>query len=378
MSGGVDSSVALYLAQKAGYDCIGVTMKLYDGKVECAGKKTCCSLSDVEDARSVATNLDIPFYVFDYKDEFRRTVIEKFLREYENGFTPNPCIDCNNYMKFQHLYEQGRELGCDVIVTGHYARVLYNKTTDEYELYAGIDEKKDQSYVLFSLNQEQLKHTFFPLGSYTKDEIRQMANELGMVNACKPDSQDICFVEGGNYVTYLEKMGLRSRKGELVNVQGDVIGTHEGYFHYTIGQRKGLGISGEQSQYVKEIQPENNCVVMGTKEELYMKSIIVGNLTWTSDHFANTSKAANMNAAANITLAKDNDNGFDCSVRCRYHQKLIDAHVILLSDRRCVVNFREPVYGIAPGQAAVFYLGDKVLGGGTIQRNNLKNDCQPN
>ena len=352
MSGGVDSSVALYLALKAGYECIGVTMKLFDGKNECAGKKSCCSMSDVEDARSVATKFDIPFYVFDYREEFEERVIEKFVWEYRNGNTPNPCIDCNHYMKFQHLYQQARQLGCDVIVTGHYARVIYNSVNEDYELHNGIDEKKDQSYVLFSLNQEQLKHTFFPLGEYTKEEIRCIARDLGLVNAQKPDSQDICFIEGGNYASFLENRGLNGDEGDFVNEKGDVLGKHQGYFHYTIGQRKGLGIAGANPYYVKRIEPESNRVVVGTKEELSVNNLQVDNLFWTSDS----------------VWKRD----FDCKVRCRYHQKQVDARVNITDQKMCSVSLKEELHGIAPGQAVVFYQDSRILGGGTI----LRTDCQ--
>ncbi len=352
MSGGVDSSVALYLTQKAGYECIGVTMKLFDGEKECASKKSCCSLSDVEDARSVAVKFDIPFYVFDYREEFKNTVIDKFILEYKNGNTPNPCIDCNHYMKFQHLYQQARQLGCDVIVTGHYARVIYREENREYELHSGIDGKKDQSYVLFSLNQEQLKHTFFPLGEYTKDEIRRIAESLGLVNAQKPDSQDICFIEGGNYADFLEKKGLMSNEGDFVNEADEILGKHQGHFHYTIGQRKGLGIAGAYPYYVKRIEPKCNRVIVGSKEELQVKNLQVDNLFWTSES------------------CREVD--FFCSVRCRYHQELVKARVKVENEGKCTVLLEENVYGIAPGQAVVFYQESRILGGGTIRRTNCQ------
>ena len=352
MSGGVDSSVALYLTQMAGYECIGVTMKLYDGKNECVNKKSCCSLSDVEDARSVAAKFDVPFYVFDYREEFRNQVMNKFIQEYKDGNTPNPCIDCNHYMKFQHLYQHARQLGCDVIVTGHYARAIYREENGEYELHHGIDGNKDQSYVLFSLNQEQLKHTYFPLGDYTKEEIRSMADDLGLVNAHKPDSQDICFIEGGNYADFLEENGMTSIEGDFVNEEGEVLGKHLGYFHYTIGQRKGLGIAGANPYYVKRIEPESNRVIVGSKEELQVRRLLVDNLFWTSES------------------ARANE--FYCNVRCRYHQALVNARVIVEDGGKCNVYLEEEVYGIAPGQAVVFYQGSRILGGGTIQ----KTDCQ--
>ena len=353
MSGGVDSSVAVYLAQKAGYECIGVTMKLYDGKSSCSKKKTCCSLSDVEDARSVAAKMEIPFYVFDYREEFKERVIDKFIAEYKVGKTPNPCIDCNYYMKFQYLYEHGKQLGCDVIVTGHYARVCYNGQENQYELHQGRDEKKDQSYVLYSLNQEQLKHTFFPLGEYSKEEIRKIADELGFVNASKPDSQDICFVEGESYTTYLESMGMEGQKGELINTAGEKIGDHPGYFYYTIGQRKGLGIAGKTPYYVVDLDPNLNRVILGEKNELLRHSFWVEDLKWTID--------------------EQESKELKCYVRYRYHQSPVKAIIKNEGKNSWKVELEEAVGGIAPGQAAVFYDKSRVLGGGTIRKNN----CQP-
>ena len=243
MSGGVDSSVAAYLMKEAGYDCIGVTMKLYDNEdIGMEREKTCCSLSDIEDARSVCVKLGIPYYVFNFKDDFKEKVIDNFISCYQKGMTPNPCIECNRHLKFEHLYKRAKALHCDVIVTGHYAKVIQDD--QGYHLLKGVDETKDQSYVLYSLTEEQLAHTCFPLGDYTKAEIRKIAEEQGFFNAHKHDSQDICFIPDGDYMAFIEKTtGKKSEPGDFVNQEGEIVGQHKGYYGYTIGQRKGLGIS---------------------------------------------------------------------------------------------------------------------------------------
>ena len=246
MSGGVDSSVAAYLIKSQGYDCIGCTMKLYDNEdIGISHNRTCCSLDDVEDARSVAYKIGMPYYVFNFKDGFREKVIEKFVRCYESGDTPNPCIDCNRYMKFDKLYERAKILGCEYIVTGHYARIEYDG--ERYLLKKALDETKDQSYVLYSLTQEQLAHTLFPLGNMRKTEVRKIAEEKGFFNADKPDSQDICFVPNGKYAEFLENYtGKAYPEGTFLSVDGTVLGKHKGIVRYTVGQHKGLGIPSEK------------------------------------------------------------------------------------------------------------------------------------
>lgn len=230
MSGGVDSSVAAYLMKEAGYDCIGVTMKLYDNEdIGMAGEKTCCSLSDIEDARSVCVKLGIPYYVFNFKDDFKEKVIDNFISCYQNGMTPNPCIECNRHLKFEHLYKRAKVLHCDVIVTGHYAKITHDE--QGYHLLKGVDDSKDQSYVLYSLTQEQLANTCFPLGDYSKTEIRKIAEEQGFFNAHKHDSQDICFIPDGDYMSFIEKTtGKKSEPGDFVNQEGEVVGRHKGYY----------------------------------------------------------------------------------------------------------------------------------------------------
>lgn len=235
MSGGVDSSVAAVFMKEKGYDPIGVTMKLYDNEdINMSKEKTCCSLSDVEDARSVAYKVGFPYYVFNFKAEFKEKVIDKFVGCYMCGMTPNPCIDCNRYLKFEELYRRAKTLGCDVIVTGHYARIRYDEATGKYQLMKGIDDSKDQSYVLYHMTQDQLAHTMFPLGEYTKDEIRKKAAETGLINANKHDSQDICFIPDGNHMKFIEEYTHKKvGKGNFLDINGKVIGQHNGITVYS-------------------------------------------------------------------------------------------------------------------------------------------------
>jgi len=348
MSGGVDSSVALYLMQQAGYDCIGVMMKLYESKNECSiATKTCCSLSDVEDARSVAIRLNVPFYVMNYEQEFEEKVIRKFVAEYQEGRTPNPCIDCNRYMKFDHLFQQGLSLGCDVIVTGHYASVHYNEQTQKYELSKGVDPSKDQSYVLYSLSQEQLAHIQFPLGSYTKEQIREIAIEHEFLNAKKPDSQDICFVEGGDYGSVIQQYtGNTISEGTFIDCQGNRLGTHQGYYNFTIGQRRGLGIAAAQPLYVIEIRPESNQVVLGQIEDLYVSEFKAAQVSWIS--------------------GIEPDKELICTVRARYHQKETAAIVHKGENGLWIIKTDEAIRAVTKGQAVVFYQDQQVIGGGTL------------
>lgn len=275
MSGGVDSSVAAYLIKKRGYECIGCTMKLYDNEdIGISRGRTCCSLDDTEDARSVAYSIGMPYYVFNFSNDFREKVIEKFVRSYELGATPNPCIDCNRYMKFGKLFERAKNLGCEYIVTGHYARIEYDG--ERYLLKKALDETKDQSYVLYSLTQEQLSHTLFPLGNMRKTEVRRIAENNGFINAEKSDSQDICFVPNGKYTDFLEYYtGKKYPSGDFISADGAYLGKHKGIVHYTVGQRKGLGIFSEEPLYVKDINTEKNTVLICKETELYSKDVIV-------------------------------------------------------------------------------------------------------
>ena len=348
MSGGVDSSVAAYLIKSQGYDCIGCTMKLYDNEdIGISHNRTCCSLDDVEDARSVAYKIGMPYYVFNFKDGFREKVIEKFVRCYESGDTPNPCIDCNRYMKFDKLYERARLLGCEYIATGHYARI--EEYNGQYVLRKAIDETKDQSYVLYSLTQEQLAHTLFPLGSMRKPEVREIAEKNGFINADKPDSQDICFVPNGKYAEFLEHFtGKNYPAGYFVSEDGTVLGEHQGIIRYTVGQHKGLGISSEEPLYVKEINTKENTVTLCKEQELYSKEVIVRDINW---------------------IAGEAPKGeIRCKAKVRYRQKEQWATVMLIGETTVKIVFDEPQRAITPGQAAVLYNGDIVLGGGTISK----------
>lgn len=344
MSGGVDSSVAAYLMKEAGYDCIGVTMKLYDNEdIGMEQEKTCCSLSDIEDARSVAVKLGIPYYVFNFKADFKEKVIDNFIESYRRGMTPNPCIECNRHLKFAHLWQKARELQCDVVVTGHYARIT--EDGQGYHLLKGKDSAKDQSYVLYSLTQEQLAHTCFPLGGYTKEEIRRIAEEQGFFNAAKKDSQDICFIPDGDYRSFIEKTtGQSSQPGDFVDKDGNVLGTHKGYYCYTIGQRRGLGISAPQSLYVTEIRPEENKVVLGSNDDLFHSHLTADNFNWIEE------------------VRPDEV----IKARIRYHQVEKEATARVTQDGRVEVDFLEPQRAITKGQSVVLYRGDAVVGGGRI------------
>ena len=347
MSGGVDSSLAAKLMKDKGFDCIGCTMKLYhneDAGIE--SSRTCCSLDDVEVARSVAYKLGMPFYVFNFTDAFRDTVIRKFIESYENGITPNPCIDCNRYMKFDKLYERAKTLGCDYIVTGHYARI--EEENGKFVLKKALDETKDQSYVLYSMTQDQLVHTMFPIGSMQKTEVRAIAEESGFVNADKPDSQDICFVPNGDYASVIElQTGKRPVEGNFVDKQGNILGRHKGMIHYTIGQRKRLGISHTEPLYVCGICPQDGNVILGSNDDLFSREADISDFNWIS--------------------GKVFEGEFRCKAKIRYRHPEQWATVLPTGADTVHITFDEPQRAITPGQAAVLYDGDIVLGGGTIK-----------
>jgi len=346
MSGGVDSSVAAYITKENGYDCIGCTMKLYNNEDAGISKgHTCCSLDDVEDARSVAYRLGMPYYVFNFSDDFKEKIICKFIESYESGRTPNPCIDCNRYMKFDKLYERAKTLGCEYVVTGHYARI--EKAGGKFLLKKAVDASKDQSYVLYSMTQDQLAHTLFPLGGLCKSETRDIADKCGFVNAQKPDSQDICFVPDGDYAKIIElHSGKKYEQGNFIDKDGNVIGTHRGIIHYTIGQRKGLGISASEPLYVCGIDTEKNTVTLGQNGDLFSTALTVGDFNWIAGEAPSEQ--------------------FKASAKIRYRQKEQPATVYPLDDGSVRIVFDEPQRAITPGQAAVIYEGDTVLGGGTI------------
>ena len=346
MSGGVDSSVSALLIKKQGFDCIGCTMHLYDNQDAGISKgTTCCSLDDVNDARSVANKLGMPYYVFNFKEGFKEKVIDNFIKCYEEGLTPNPCIDCNRYMKFDKLYERAKILGCDYIVTGHYAQI--EKIGDKFALKKAIDPTKDQSYVLYSLTQDQLAHTLFPLGSMQKSEVRKIAMENGFINANKHDSQDICFVPDGDYAKIIElHTGKTYTPGNFISTEGKVLGKHKGIIHYTIGQRKGLGISSPHPLYVCEICKANNTVKLCENSGLYKQEVQVENFHW--------------------IMGKPSENHIQCKAKIRYRQEEQDATVYVTGENTIKIVFKEAQRAITPGQSAVLYDGDIVLGGGII------------
>lgn len=346
MSGGVDSSVAAKIINDASFECIGCTMKLYDNDDTVLGKdNTCCSLDDVEDARQVAANLKMPYYVFNFKDGFKEHVIDSFVKAYESGKTPNPCILCNRYMKFEKLYQRARELGCYYVVTGHYARIEYDG--NRYLLKKAIDKSKDQSYVLYSMTQEQLKHTLFPLGELEKTKVREIATKNGFVNSNKPDSQDICFVPDGDYASFLERYtGKKYEEGHFVDCAGNVLGTHKGIVRYTVGQRKGLGISYNEPIYVKDIDVEKNTVVLARDSELYSDRLIANDI--------------------NLISVDKIDRPMEVTAKIRYRHTEAKATVTQISEDEIEVVFNEPQRAITKGQAVVLYKGDIVVGGGTI------------
>ena len=346
MSGGVDSSVAAFLMKEQGCQCIGATMKLFHNEdIGVKRTKTCCSLEDVEDARSVAFHLGIPYYVFNFSDDFKGQVIDRFISSYERGATPNPCIDCNRYLKFERLYERARILGCDAIVTGHYARI--EQENGRWLLKKSLDESKDQSYVLYSLTQEQLAHTRLPLGAMHKSETRRIAEEQSFYNADKPDSQDICFVPDGDYAGFIARFtGHDCSAGDFVDEEGHVLGRHKGIVHYTVGQRKGLGIAADAPLYVKQIDAASNRVVLSGNESLFSRELTANDFNWIAYDVPPRELRA--------------------SARVRYHQREQAATVTVLGDGRVHLVFDEPQRAITPGQAVVLYDGDTVLGGGTI------------
>lgn len=349
LSGGVDSSVAAYLLQQQGYECIGVTMKLYhnDG-IACTKGHTCCSLDDIEDARSVAYRLGIPYHVFDFSDTFDEKVIQKFVSAYEQGRTPNPCIDCNRYLKFERLLQRAKELNCDFVATGHYAQRIWQPENQRYALKMGIDDSRDQSYALYAMTQDQLAHTLLPLGGLHKTEVRRIAEEQGFVNAKKHDSQDICFVPDGDYVGFLKRYTQKDYPvGDILDIHGNVIGTHQGAVRYTIGQRKGLGLAMGEPVYVCGTCPQTNTVTVGSEKDLYAVGL----------------EAEDWNRVAVAPIEQP----MQVQVRVRYHQKEQSATVYPVDENgRVKVLFDQPQRAVTPGQAVVIYQGDLLIGGGTI------------
>lgn len=346
MSGGVDSSVAAAFMKENGYDCVGITMKLYQNEdAGLSNQNTCCSLDDVEDARRICYHLGIPFYVLNFTADFRKEVIERFARSYENGATPNPCIDCNRYMKFNKLYYRCMQLGFDYLVTGHYARISHEH--GRYLLKKAVDPSKDQSYVLYTMTQEQLARTVFPLGEKSKTETRLLAEQYGFRNADKPDSQDICFVPDGDYASVIEQyLGKKYECGNFIDQNGKVLGQHNGIIRYTIGQRKGLGLSFPEPMYVCKITPEKNTITLGKNSDLFSKEFQAEGMNWIAFDCPSSS--------------------FRAKAKIRYRQKEQWALITPLSDTKIHVMFDEPQRAVTKGQAVVLYDDELVVGGGII------------
>lgn len=357
MSGGVDSSVAAALMQKRGYECVGVTMKLYsNGDIGVSRAHSCCSLNDVEDARAVADRLGMRYYVFNFADDFRSKVIDKFIRTYESGGTPNPCIDCNRYMKFDRLYERGKELSCDTIVTGHYARIAFDQESGRWLLLRAKNVDKDQTYVLYSMTQQQLAHTIFPLGEYdTKKEVREVAEQFGFVNAQKPDSQDICFVQNGKYGDFIEQQtGRLYPHGNFVDEQGHVLGEHKGLIRYTIGQRKGLGLALPHPMYVKAKDMEKNEVILAEDQGLYSSLLTADDFNWIWWPGCERVRKPKTGTV------------FRATAKPRYRAREAAGTATVGEDGGVSFAFDEPQRALTTGQALVLYDGDRVVGGGTI------------
>lgn len=352
MSGGVDSSVAAFLLKQQGYDVIGVTMQIWQdkSKEDFEREGGCCSLSAVEDARRVCNKLDIPFYVMNFKQVFEKTVIDYFVDEYLEGRTPNPCIACNKYVKFDALLERAKALEAEYVATGHYARILYDEGYKRYIIKKSATATKDQTYVLYNLTQEQLKHILMPLGDYTKEQVREIARGLDLRTANKPESQEICFVEDDDYGRFItERTDREIKPGYFVDTKGRRLGTHKGIVHYTVGQRKGLGIALGKPMYVVEIIPERNLVVLGDETEVFSRELTASKMNF-------------------ITFEKL-EGPIKVNAKIRYSAKEAPAQVIPLEEDKVKVIFDEPQRAITPGQAVVFYQGDVLVGGGTIEGN---------
>ncbi len=348
MSGGVDSSVAALLLQRAGYRVIGVTMQIWPREQGPGFGQTCCGLDAIEDARKVAYKLGIPHYTMDFRDAFERDVIAYFCREYAAGRTPNPCIKCNERIKFGALLERARQLDADFLATGHYARVQPNGTNGAFRLLKGVDPGKDQSYFLYCLRQEQLKHTGFPVGNLTKAQVRRIAAEAGLAVAEKHESQEICFIPDNDYGRFVPQFtGIPPEPGPIVDISGRVLGQHRGIVFYTVGQRHGLGLGGGDKRYVIRIEPGRNAIVVGTREEVFSSELVACGLNWIG-----------MESPAQA---------FTAGARIRHRHEIAAALISPETADRVRVRFETPQMAITPGQAVVFYDGDFVLGGGTIQ-----------
>lgn len=351
MSGGVDSSVAAYLLKEQGYDVIGVTMQIWQDEEETVQQENggCCGLSAVDDARRVAKRLEIPYYVMNFKREFKRHVMDYFVEEYLRGRTPNPCIACNRYVKWESLLHRSMEIGADYIATGHYARIG-RLPNGRYAIRRSVTETKDQTYALYNLTQEQLARTLMPVGEYRKEEIREIAEKIGLTVAHKKDSQEICFIPDNDYAGFIEReAGSRAPKpGNFVTAEGEILGRHRGIAHYTIGQRRGLGLALGEHVYVTEIRPETDEVVIGRSDEVFSREVFGNGL--------------------NFMALPDFEPGKRLMAKIRYGHRGAMCTVERTGEDTLHCVFDEPQRAVTPGQAIVFYDGDYVAGGATICR----------
>jgi tRNA-specific 2-thiouridylase len=347
MSGGVDSAVAAALLHRQGCDVIGVTMRLYTEPDETALRsgRTCCGIEDIGDAQAAARAIGVPHYVLNMEREFESSVVDYFVEEYASGRTPNPCLACNQHVKFATLLDRAVAMGVDRLATGHYARI--EQSEGGYRLRRGVDDSKDQSYVLYTLGQAELARTLFPLGGLPKSEVRRLAREFGLPLAGKPDSVDICFVPGGDYRRVLSERGVATAPGAIVDGAGVEVGEHEGVANYTVGQRRGLGALGPAPSYVTAIDPARNLVVIGSDAELESRGLLAGDARWVDG---------------------PPELGEPLSVRVRYHAEDVPARIVCFDGDRFSIEFERPLRAVAPGQAAVLYRDDEVVGGGTIER----------
>ena len=345
MSGGVDSSVAAALLKEKGFAVIGITMQISQSSSKDGGN--CCGLDSIEDAKRVANRLEISHYVLNFRDIFKKMVIANFCEEYQEGKTPNPCIRCNQYIKFDALLKKAQALSTDYIATGHYARIEFDSQRKRYLLKKGIDSQKDQSYVLYTMTQEQLKQTLMPLGNLTKDRVREIAKEKGLPVANRPESQEICFIRDENYGKFLKRhIPEAAKPGPIVNSQGKVLGEHQGIILYTVGQRKRIGISAKEPLYVMAIDKAKNVIVVGRKEEIYASKLIA--------------------VSTNYISIEDLKEPLDVKAKIRYLHEFQEAQITPLGEGNARVKFKQPQWAMTPGQAVVFYNEDIVIGGGVI------------
>lgn len=348
MSGGVDSSTAAWLLKKEGYEVIGATMCIGTPDRSETGLNRCCGFWDIEDARRVALQLGIPFYVFQFREEFEREIIGYFCEEYRTGRTPNPCILCNEKLKFGSFLKRAMELGADYVATGHYARLEFDGKSRRFLLRRGADRRKDQSYVLFSLSQDQLRHILFPLGAFEKEEVRRMAFEAGLRVHDKPESQEVCFIPEASYHSFLsERLKEAIASGPILDRRGEVLGRHKGIPFYTIGQRRGLRLAKGKPLYVIGIDRERNAIVVGEEREVYREAFLAHPINW--------------------IRSQERSFPIPCKVKIRYNHPGAEAILYRVGEDALEVRFKNPQKAITPGQAAVFYEGDFVLGGGWIQ-----------